>query len=39
MICELKNTMPKAAVLLVIAAFLEVLWTPFWINYWVQHIL
>ncbi|HEX3014108.1 MAG TPA: stage II sporulation protein M [Methanobacterium sp.] len=39
MMQELKSTMPKVVVLLIIAAFLETLWTPFWINYWLQHIL
>ncbi len=36
---ELRNTMPKVIILLAIAAFLETLWAPFWINYWLQHIL
>lgn len=39
MVCEFKSTMPKVVVLLIIAALLETLWTPFWINYWLQHIL
>lgn len=36
---ELRNTMPKVIILLVIAALLETLWAPFWINYWLNHIL
>ena len=36
---ELKNTMPKVIILIVIAALLETLWVPFWINYWLYHIL
>lgn len=36
---ELRNTMPKVIVLLIIAALLETLWAPFWINYWLNHIL
>ena len=39
MVHELRNTMPKVIILLVIAALLETLWTPFWINYWLHHIL
>lgn len=38
MIYELKNTMPKIIILLIIAALLESLWAPFWTNYWLQHI-
>ncbi len=39
LVFEIINTMPKVVALLIIAALLETLWTPFWINYWVQHIL
>lgn len=39
MIHELRNTMLKVVIFLAIAAFLEVLWTPSWINYCLQHIL
>ena len=36
---ELRNTMPKVMILLAIAALLEVLWMPFWVNYCLQHVL
>lgn len=36
---EIKNTMPKVIILLVIAALLETTWDPFWTNYWLNHIL
>jgi hypothetical protein len=39
MMHELRSTMPKVLILLVIAALLETLWAPFWINYWLSHIL
>lgn len=38
-ITEIKNTMPKVIILLMIAALLETLWDPFWTNYWLHHIL
>jgi len=38
MIYELKNTMPKVVILLIIAALLQDLWAPFWTMYWLQHI-
>jgi hypothetical protein len=38
MIHELKNTMPRIIILLIIAALLEEFWGPFWISYWLQHI-
>jgi hypothetical protein len=36
---ELRNTMPKVVVFLAIAALLETLWAPFWINYCLQYLL
>ena len=39
MISEIRNTMPRIIILLVIAALLETLWTPFWVNYWLKYIL
>jgi hypothetical protein len=36
---EFRNTMPKVVALLAIAALLEVLWMPFWINYCLQYVL
>lgn len=39
MVFEIVNTMPKVMALLLIAAVLETLWIPFWVNYWLHHIL
>ena len=39
MISEIRNTMPRVIILLVIAAFLETLWAPLWINHCLNYIL
>ena len=39
MVYELRNTMPKVVILLIIAALLEELWGTFWVSYWLQHIV
>jgi uncharacterized membrane protein SpoIIM required for sporulation len=39
MVFEIVNTMPKVIILLLIAALLEVLLDPLWVNYWLNHIL
>jgi len=39
LVLEIVNTVPKVVALLLIAAVLETVWTQFWVNYWLQHIL